>query len=92
MEAKANPVVKCDQSDPDFVTMATRDELPKLVAAWSAAVITPRRKKRKEKTTPFGGNLMRSQVLYWAAQTPRGNYVGDPWGCNSVHSVPCSQA
>jgi len=25
-------------------------------------------KKRKEKTTPFGVNLMRSQVLYWAAQ------------------------
>ena len=24
--------------------------------------------KRKEKTTPFGGNLMRSQVLYRAAQ------------------------
>ncbi len=26
------------------------------------------RKKRKEKTTPFGVNLMRSQVLYRAAQ------------------------
>ena len=25
-------------------------------------------KKRKEKTTPFGVNLMRSQVLYQAAQ------------------------
>ncbi len=25
-------------------------------------------KKRKEKTTPFGVNLMRSQVLYRAAQ------------------------
>ena len=25
-------------------------------------------RKRKEKTTPFGVNLMRSQVLYWAAQ------------------------
>ena len=25
-------------------------------------------KSRKEKTTPFGVNLMRSQVLYWAAQ------------------------
>ena len=24
-------------------------------------------KKRKEKTTPFGVNLMRGQVLYWAA-------------------------
>jgi len=24
--------------------------------------------KRKEKTAPFGVNLMRSQVLYWAAQ------------------------
>jgi len=28
----------------------------------------PRRKKRKEKTTPFGVNLMRSPVLYRAAQ------------------------
>ncbi len=27
-------------------------------------------KKRKEKTTPFGVNLMRSQVLYRAAQLP----------------------
>ena len=26
-------------------------------------------KKRKEKTTPFGVNLMRSQVLYRAAQS-----------------------
>ena len=26
-------------------------------------------KKRKEKTTPFGVNLMRSQILYQAAQT-----------------------
>jgi len=25
-------------------------------------------KKRKEKTMPFGINLMRSQVFYWAAQ------------------------
>ena len=25
-------------------------------------------RKRKEKTTPFGANLMTSQVLYWAAQ------------------------
>ena len=25
-------------------------------------------KERKEKTTPYGVNLMRSQVLYWAAQ------------------------
>lgn len=25
-------------------------------------------KKRKETTTPFGGNLMGSQVLLWAAQ------------------------
>jgi len=24
--------------------------------------------KRKKKTTPFGVNIMRSQVLYWAAQ------------------------
>jgi len=24
--------------------------------------------KRKEKTTPFGVNIMRDQVLYWAAQ------------------------
>ncbi len=24
--------------------------------------------KRREKTTPFGVNLMRSQVLHWAAQ------------------------
>jgi len=29
-------------------------------------------KKRKEKTTPFGVNLMRSQVLYRAAQRLRG--------------------
>jgi len=28
----------------------------------------PVEKKRKEKTTPFGVNLMRSQVLYRAAQ------------------------
>ena len=26
------------------------------------------RKKRKQKTTPFGVNVMRSQVLYWDAQ------------------------
>ena len=29
-------------------------------------------KKRKEKTTPFGVNLMRSQVLYQAAQSATG--------------------
>ena len=28
--------------------------------------------ERKEKITPFGVNLMRSQVLYWAAQGLRG--------------------
>ena len=27
-----------------------------------------KKKKKKKKTTPFGVNLMRSQVLYWAAQ------------------------
>ncbi len=27
-----------------------------------------KKKKRKEKTTPSGVNLMMSQVLYWAAQ------------------------
>jgi len=32
---------------------------------WSAAMIE---RKNKEKTTPFGVNLMRSQVLYRAAQ------------------------
>jgi len=42
-------------------------------AAAQVAVITGIRlfcllkKKRKEKTTPFGANLMRSQVLYRAA-------------------------
>jgi len=29
-----------------------------------------KRKERKGKTTPFGINLMRSQVLYRAAQSP----------------------
>jgi len=33
MKAKANPVAKFDQGDHDCVTMATRDELPSLVAA-----------------------------------------------------------
>jgi len=33
----------------------------------------PSGEKRKEKTTPFGGNLMRSQVLYRAAQVPSGD-------------------
>ncbi len=33
-------------------------------------LITTIEKKRKEKTTPFSVNLMRSQVLYWAAQVP----------------------
>jgi len=32
----------------------------------------PIEKKRKEKTTPFGVNLMRSPVLYRAAQGLRG--------------------
>jgi len=32
-------------------------------------------KKRKEKTTPFGVNLMRSQVLYRAAQRLRGFFL-----------------
>ncbi len=35
---------------------------PGFLSFWSAE------KKRKEKTTPFGVNLMRSQVLYRAAQ------------------------
>ena len=30
--------------------------------------VTKEKKKKKEKTTPFGVNLMRGQVLYWAAQ------------------------
>jgi len=32
-----------------------------------------KKKKRKEKTTPFGVNLMRSQVLYRAAQSSNKN-------------------
>ncbi len=37
--------------------------------------IERKEKKRKEKTTPFGVNLMRSQVLYRAAQGLKGNKV-----------------
>ena len=36
-------------------------------------------KKRTEKTTPFGVNLMRSQVLYRAAQ-----------GSADATAIPCS--
>ncbi len=32
-------------------------------------------KKGKEKTTPFGVNLMRSQVLYWAAHQDLSHHV-----------------
>ncbi len=34
-------------------------------------------RKRKEKTTPFRVNLMRSQVLYRAAQTLMANRIAD---------------
>jgi len=35
------------------------------------------RKKRKYKTTPFSVNLMRSQMLYWAAQAQGGSLAED---------------
>jgi len=40
-----------------------------LSAAATALSFRKKRKERKEKTTPFGVNLMRSQVLYQAAQS-----------------------
>jgi len=36
---------------------------------------TRKDKKRLEKTTPFGVSLMRSQVLYRAAQTPDAHMI-----------------
>jgi len=44
------------------ITCRSLDGRPYVACSWNAA------KKRKEKTTPFGVNLMRSQVLY----LPRG--------------------
>ena len=35
--------------------------------------------KRKEKTTPFGFNSMRSQVLYQAAQSSAEAYIWESW-------------
>jgi len=34
-----------------------------------------KKEKRKEKTTPFGVNLLRSPVLYWAAQGGQGGLL-----------------
>ncbi len=42
--------------------------MPTTFDAGQAVLLIPVEKKRKEKTTPFGVNLMRSQVLYRAAQ------------------------
>jgi len=44
------------------------------IVCWQEVLGEEKKKKRGEKeggrkTTPFGVNLMRSQVLYWAAQT-----------------------
>ena len=33
------------------------------------------KRKEKEKTTPFGVKLMRSQLLYWAAQGPKSETI-----------------
>ncbi len=42
-------------------------------------------KKRKEKTTPFGINLMRSQVLYRAAQEHGHTHKAEFWA--KVHTL-----
>jgi len=40
-------------------------------------------KKRKEKTMPFGVSLVRSQLLYWAAQDPLSERCS---ACSSCHT------
>lgn len=48
------------------------------------------RKARKEKTTPFGVNLLKSQVLYWAAQVQHCNHINDvvlAWDLHCISKI-----
>ncbi len=53
-----------------------------LNASQCGCVAARSEKKSKEKTTPFGVNLMRSQVLYRAAQAAARSY-----GCTNSHTL-----
>ena len=59
-----------DSSSPYFSlpTTTSTTTTGKHTACMPASTLAETRKKRREKTTPFGANLMRSRVIYRAAQ------------------------
>ncbi len=63
----SNTTLSVDQHSPPLQCIASREQQSNSVA-FEIVLRHQGVQKRKEKTTPFGVNLMRSQVLYRAAQ------------------------
>ena len=75
-KSKANMAVALMDSTEDLDdeverVLGHRWGIPHSFCLFSIPTSERKEKKRKEKTTFFGVNLMRSQVLYRAAQSPR---------------------